>query len=114
MPARLTALFAIACGMMVANLYYAQALISDIAPALGLGDRAAGLIVTLTQLGYGTGLLLVVSLADLIENKRLILAMLAGATIGLAGIFVSRGPLSFLLFSFLTGFCSVGAQIMVP
>lgn len=111
---RLTLVFAVACGVMVANLYYAQALIGEIAPALGLHDKAAALAITLTQLGYGAGLLLIVSLADLVENRRLILVMVAGAALGLAGMFVSQGVAGFLLFSFVTGFCSVGAQIMVP
>ncbi|WP_419814055.1 MFS transporter [Glacieibacterium sp.] len=110
----LTAVFSLACGLMVANLYYAQALIGEIAPALGLHGGVAGLIVTLTQLGYGAGLFFVVSLADRVENKRLILLLTTGTCVGLCGIWLARGPLSFLLFSFVTGFCSVGAQIMVP
>ena len=56
---RLTALFAAACGFIVANIYYAQPLIAPIAAELGLPPRSAGLIVTLTQLGYGAGLLLI-------------------------------------------------------
>ena len=114
MTPALTTLFAVACGMMVANIYYAQALIGAIAPALGLHGSTAGLIVTLTQLGYGAGLLLIVSLADLVENRRLILTMIAGTTIGLIGLIFSTSAMSFLIFSFVTGFCSVGAQIMVP
>lgn len=110
----LTAIFAVACGTMVANIYYAQALIGEIAPALGLGGGAAGLVVTLTQLGYGAGLFFVVSLADLVENRRLILLLTAGACLAQLGIWTSGGVRGFLLFSFLSGFCSVGAQIMVP
>ncbi|WP_375382939.1 MFS transporter [uncultured Sphingomonas sp.] len=111
---RLTAIMAVACGMMAANLYFAQALIGEIAPAVGLSGSAAGLVVTLTQLGYGAGLFLVVSLADLVENKRLILLMTVGACLGELGIWLSRGAGSLLVFSFVAGFCSVGAQIMVP
>lgn len=110
----LTIVFAVACGLMVANLYYGQALIGEIAPALGLHAGTTALAVTLTQLGYGAGLLLIVSLADLVENRRLILVMVAGAAVGLAGLFLAKGAVGFLLFSFVTGFCSVGAQIMVP
>ncbi|MGU3316475.1 MAG: MFS transporter [Sphingomonas sp.] len=110
----LTAIFSLACGLMVANLYYAQALIGEIAPALGLHGSVAGLIVTLTQLGYGAGLFFVVSLADRVENKRLILLLTVGACLGLVGIWTATGATGFLIFSFLTGFCSVGAQIMVP
>ncbi|MEG3146354.1 MFS transporter [Sphingomonas sp. RT2P30] len=112
--ARLTLVFAVACGLMVANLYYAQALVGEIAPALRLPPGIAGLVVTLTQIGYGAGLMLIVSLADLVENRRLILVMVAGAALGLTGVFLSRDAVSFLLFSFVTGFCSVGAQVMVP
>lgn len=110
----LTAIFSLACGLMVANLYYAQALIGEIAPALGLHGGVAGLVVTLTQLGYGAGLFFVVSLADRVENKRLILLLTVGACLGLVGIWTATGATGFLVFSFLTGFCSVGAQIMVP
>ncbi|AIT07818.1 MFS transporter [Sphingomonas taxi] len=110
----LTAIFSLACGLMVANLYYAQALIGEIAPALGLHGGVAGLVVTLTQLGYGAGLFFVVSLADRVENKRLILLLTVGACLGLVGIWTATGATGFLIFSFLTGFCSVGAQIMVP
>src|ERR1700758_4810946 len=65
---------AVACGVIVANLYYAQPLIALIAPELHLKPGIAGLIVTLPQLGYAGGLLFVVPLADRIENRKLILA----------------------------------------
>lgn len=110
----LTAVFSTACGLMVANLYFAQALIGEIGPALGLHGWIAGLVVTLPQLGYGAGLFFVVSLADRIENKRLILLLTTGACLGQLGTWMASGAISFLLFSFVTGFCSVGAQIMVP
>jgi len=114
MSPALTTVFSVACGLMVANLYYAQALIGEIAPALGLHGAVAGLVVTLTQLGYGAGLFFVVSLADRVENRRLILVLTTGACLGLLGTWMAADAVSFLLFSFVTGFCSVGAQIMVP
>ena len=114
MSPALIAVFAVACGAMVANLYYAQALIGLIAPAIGLAPRLAGLTVTLTQLGYGAGLLLIVSLADLVENRRLALTMLGGVILSLVGVATSQSAPTFLAFSFLTGFCCVGAQILIP
>lgn len=110
----LTAVFSIACGLMVANLYFAQAMIVEIGPDLGLTGWTAGLLVTLPQLGYGAGLFFIVSMADRFENKRLILLLTVGACLGQLGTWMSMGARSFLLFSFVTGFCSVGAQIMVP
>jgi sugar phosphate permease len=35
--------------------------------------QSAGRIVTLTQVGYGLGLLFVIPLADYVENRRLVL-----------------------------------------
>ncbi|MEP9360709.1 MFS transporter [Sphingomonas sp. KR3-1] len=110
----LTLLMAAACGLMVANLYYAQTLIDAIGPDIGLSAGLAGAIVTLTQLGYGIGLALIVPLSDLYENKRLILLATAGAILGNLGIAFAKGPEIFLAASLLTGVCSVGAQILVP
>jgi hypothetical protein len=42
---------AAACGLLVANIYYAQPLIAEIAQSLGLATGAAGLIVTMSQIG---------------------------------------------------------------
>ena len=111
---RLTALFAAACGLIVANIYYAQPLIAPIAAELGLPPRSAGLIVTLTQLGYGAGLLLIVPLADLIENRRLTLTAIALAALGLVGAGLSRGPAAFLACALLIGFGSVAVQVLSP
>ena len=111
---RLTALFAAACGFIVANIYYAQPLIAPIAAELGLPPRSAGLIVTLTQLGYGAGLLLIVPLADLVENRRLTLAAIALAALGLVGAGLLRGPAAFLACSLLIGFGSVAVQVLSP
>lgn len=110
----LTLLMAVTCGAMVANLYYAQTLIGTIGPEIGLSPGLAGAIVTLTQLGYGVGLALIVPLADLVENKRLILVASAGAVLGSLGIALARGPAIFLAASLVTGVCSVGAQVLVP
>ncbi|RUU47722.1 MFS transporter, partial [Mesorhizobium sp. M7A.T.Ca.TU.009.01.1.1] len=51
----LSMLLACASGLIAANIYYAQPLVGPIGAALGLSPRAGGLIVTLTQIGYGLG-----------------------------------------------------------
>jgi len=105
---------AVACGVMVANLYYAQPLIALIAPALRIGPGIAGSIVTLTMLGYAAGLLIVVPLADRIENRRLILATIAGTALALAILAAAPSAGAFLAASVLTGFASAGVQVVVP
>jgi predicted MFS family arabinose efflux permease len=107
-------IFAVASGLAVANIYYSQPLIGLIAPALGLHPGLAGLIVTLIQLGYGAGLLLVVPLSDVSENRRLVLYALGAVALGLLGIALSDSALTFMVASFVVGVFSVATQILVP
>ena len=67
----LVLLLAVSCGLVVANIYYAQPLVGPISLALGMPAQAAGLIVTLTQIGYGLGLLFVIPLAVLRNGFRI-------------------------------------------
>ncbi|MEA1024574.1 MFS transporter [Bacillus subtilis] len=110
----LTLLLATACGIIVANLYYAQPLVGLISKAIGLSPSSAGLIVTLTQIGYVVGLLFLVPLGDIIENKKLIVVslLLSAAALTLTA-FVKHGTL-FLAAAFFVGLGSIAAQVLVP
>ena len=105
---------AVAAGALVANIYYAQPLIASIGPDLGVSPEFAGAIVSVTQIGYGLGLLLIVPLADLIENRRLALVATAVAVVSLVGAAVSPSASSFFLFSLFVGVSSTGAQVLLP
>ena len=107
-------LFAVACGLCVANIYFAQPLIGPIAETLQLHAGLAGLIMTLTQLGYGAGLLLLVPLADVVENRRLVVVAMGGLVLGLIGVAISGSATTFLAASFVVGICAVAAQVLVP
>jgi predicted MFS family arabinose efflux permease len=113
-PAWLPRLFAVACGLIVANLYYAQPLVGPIAAALGMSPGAAGLIVTLTQIGYGAGLLFLVPLGDILENRRLVLILLCLSALALAGAAMVKVAPLFLLAAAAIGITSVTVQILVP
>jgi predicted MFS family arabinose efflux permease len=113
-PSWITLLLAVACGVIVANIYYAQPLIALISTDLGLSPATAGLIVTATQIGYGAGLLLLVPLADLFENRRLVLVVVAIAACALAAAASATSAVAFLVASLLIGFGSVAVQILVP
>src|SRR5271155_863189 len=110
----MTFLLAVSCGVLVANVYYAQPLVGPIAAELRLSPKAAGLVVTMTQLGYGAGLFLIVPLGDLIENRRLILSILALGAIALATAAFSTHPLPFFVAALCVGFGSVAVQVLVP
>jgi predicted MFS family arabinose efflux permease len=107
-------LLAVAAGLIVANLYYAQTLVGPISAATGLSTEAAGLIVTLTQVGYAIGLLFIVPLGDLLENRRLIFVALLVAAASLVAAAFSTNAWMFLAASLCIGVSSVAAQILVP
>src|SRR5271170_6875087 len=110
----ITFLLALSCGLIVANIYYAQPLVGPIATELGLSPQAAGLIMTMTQLGYGAGLLLVVPLGDLIENRRLVLGVTSLGALALLGAAYCTHPLPFLVAGVFIGIGSVAVQILIP
>jgi predicted MFS family arabinose efflux permease len=110
----LTFMFAAACGLVAANLYYGQPLAGPISQSLGFTPAATGLIVTLTQIGYGLGLLLIVPLGDLLENRRLVLTLVALSAIALIGAAFASSPSLFLLASLCIGLASVAVQVLVP
>jgi predicted MFS family arabinose efflux permease len=107
-------LLATAAGLIVANLYYAQTLVGPIAAATGLSDQAAGLIVTLTQIGYTLGLLFVVPLGDLVENRRLVTGGLLLTAVALAAAAFASSAWQFLAAALAIGLGSVVAQVLVP
>ena len=110
----MTLLLATSCGMIIANLYYAQTLVGPISHATGLTPGAAGLIVTLTQIGYTLGLLFVVPLGDLLENRRLIYAGLLFTACALLAAAFGTNAGSFLAAALAIGVGSVVAQVLVP
>ena len=117
-PARLSAgllfLLAVSCGVIVANLYYAQPLVGPISASIGLAPGVSGLIVTLTQVGYGLGLLLIVPLADLVENRRLVVSALLVTLAALLAAALSANQWLFLTAAFVIGLSCVAAQVLVP
>ena len=110
----LTVLLALACALIVANLYYAQPLTGLIGPALGLAPAQTGLLVTMTQLGYGLGLLAFVPLGDLIDNRRLAVANLLIAAAALVGIACAPAAGVFLAATLVVGIACTTVQILLP
>ena len=107
-------LLALAAGLIVANLYYSQTLVGPIAASTGLSLDAAGLIVTLTQIGYALGLFFIVPLGDLLENRQLVFVLLLGTAAALACAALSSNAWLFLASSLAIGLGSVAAQVLVP
>lgn len=103
-----------ACGLLIANVYYAQPLTGLMSHALGMPRGSAGLLVTLPLAGYGFGLLAVVPLADLHENKRLVCILVGLEALCMAALAVVSQPATFLAIAFLAGAAAAAVQILVP
>jgi predicted MFS family arabinose efflux permease len=109
---RLAILLAIASGVAVANIYYAQPLLDQIGRDLGVGPAGLGLVTTVTQAGYFLGLILIVPLGDLVNRRLLIVAGCVIAAAALVAVAVSPGPQMFLLASGVVGVASVVQQVI--
>ncbi|WP_342722508.1 MFS transporter [Bradyrhizobium sp. B097] len=105
---------AITTGTVVTNLFAPQILVGLMSRSLDMTALQAGLISTLTLLGYALGLLLLVPLVDLVENKRLILRTLACAIVAAIGTAMAPTPLILLAATFILGASCAAIQMVVP
>lgn len=110
----LTVFFAATVGVIVINLFAAQPLTGPISLSLHLPASLTGLIAMLPQLGYATGLVLLVPLTDLLENRRLIVATLVVCAATLALPAVAHSGALFLASAFVAGAASSVIQMLVP
>ena len=110
-PSRLLlAVIGIATGALAANLYYAQPLIAQIGPEIGIRPDLAGVLVSVTQIGYALGLFFLVSLADLVESKRLVLIAMCVTVLALLAAATSPGAAPLFIASLVIGLSSTSAR----
>ncbi|TMV83925.1 MFS transporter [Thioclava sp. BHET1] len=104
---------ALATGIAAASIYFNQ-------PMLGLiqqdfpASHVAGMIPTVTQLGYAAGLFFLVPLGDLVERRRLIVGQFVILALALALVAWSQGVGMLLVASVLVGICATVAQQILP
>jgi predicted MFS family arabinose efflux permease len=110
----LTLVLATACGLSVANIYYAQPLLDLIARSFHTSQSSAAVVVTATQVGYAAGVVLLLPLGDLVENRKLTSRTLIGTALVLALAALAPDFGLFLALSALIGTTSVVAQILIP
>lgn len=109
-----TMLFAVACGALAANIYYAQPLVALIGEAMGLPASAESFVFTAVQLGYAVGLVFLVPLGDVMENRRLILATMVLNVVALGGLALAPGLSALFAMLLIVGLTSAAAQMIVP
>lgn len=108
MSRNVTLLFAITCGLAVANIYYAQPLLDAISNEFGITHSSIGLVITITQVSYALGLLFLVPLGDLLNRRWLITGQMLVSVLAL--IAVGTASTSLVLF---IGIAAVGSLAVV-
>ena len=96
-PRGLVALLACASGLSVANVYYAQPLLDQLAADFAISPGAVGGVITATQIGSVLALLLVVPLGDQINRRRLMLAQIGALIAALFCVGATHSPAILLL-----------------
>jgi predicted MFS family arabinose efflux permease len=104
----------IATGLVVANIYYNQPLLGDIAHTFKVSNGVAGRISMITQLGYAAGIFFIVPLADMFRRKRLMLFAFTAGILALLAAAMAPSINLLILASFLVGAASLIPQLLMP
>ncbi|VDC02290.1 unnamed protein product [Peniophora sp. CBMAI 1063] len=110
----LNSIFGFASTFIVANLYYCQPILIELAAYFNVDYDRIARVPTLVQGGYGCGLLLIAPLGDLVPRRPLLLGTIFIAfslTIGLA---TTKSLVAFEVITFFVGMASVAPQILIP
>ncbi len=104
----------VATGLIVANLYYNQPLLEDMARTFHTTRAKAGQVSMLTQLGYATGMFFLAPLADMLKRKRMMMVIFAFIILSLLLTALSQSINLLIFASFLLGASSMIPQLLVP
>lgn len=107
-------MLAVASGMAVGNLYWAQPLLAQITSSFGIETAHGGFLIMATQIGYALGLFFIVPLGDVLHRRKLIFTMMLLSILALVA--VSMAP-SFAVLAFslaCLGLVTISGQIIMP
>jgi predicted MFS family arabinose efflux permease len=113
-PRYLILMMAILAGVSVANLYYNQPLLELIRMDFSVTEVQANLISVITQIGYATGLFLIIPMGDLYSRRKIILISMLSAALSSAIIGFSPSLIIVWIASYFLGVCSVIPQLFIP
>lgn len=108
------ALMSATAGICVANIYYNQPLLSDMAKSLHTSESAIGNTAVWAQAGYGIGLFFITPLGDILNRRKLILILQLLLCVALIGNALAPSIPLLLLCSVFIGLFSVAAQVILP
>jgi predicted MFS family arabinose efflux permease len=105
---------AVAVAAIVANVYYIQPLLADIARAFHITATGAGAVAMLMQLGTTCAMLGFVPLGDVRERRSLIVTLVAVLAVALAGMALAPSLLWFCVAGILVGASGSVVHLIIP
>lgn len=105
---------AVTTGICVANVYYSQPILKEIAVSTGLSSEQAARLPVLSQAGYGLGLFFLTPIGDRMDRKRLILILQSLLIGSLMLLTFAHGTAMLYTGSLLIGMFAVVAQVILP
>jgi len=113
-PARTVWFMSVSVGLVVANGYYIQPLLAQIAQHFGLSVTQAGVLAMLSQIGTAFGMLLFVPLGDTHERRALIVVLLMAAVVALTLFATAPNAIWLGLACFMIGSTGANVHVFVP
>lgn len=107
-------LLTIAAGITVANLYYSQPLLSDIAYSFKVSQTETGAMFALAMSGYSLGLFFLVPLGDMYAKRNVIISLMWAILCALLFVVLAPNIICLSVALFLLGLVTVVPQIIVP
>ncbi|WP_027052185.1 MFS transporter [Mesorhizobium erdmanii] len=108
-----TLVFAIACGLSVANVYFAHPLLDAMAHDFAIAPASVGIVVTVTQIGYALGLFFIVPLGDLFDRRKLIAGQAVLSTVALIAVGIAPNAAMLLASLAIVGLLAAVVQVLV-
>ncbi|UVK52403.1 MFS transporter [Mesorhizobium sp. AR02] len=105
--------FAIACGLSVANVYFAHPLLDAMAHDFAIAPASVGIVVTVTQIGYALGLFFIVPLGDLFDRRKLIAGQAILSVMALIAVGIAPNAAMLLASLAIVGLFAVVVQVLV-
>lgn len=107
-------LMSASAGLIVANLYYNQPLLAQIADTFGVTEAAVSNVALSTQLGYAFALFFIIPLGDKVSTNKILRLDFLVMVLSLLAAATSKSLSLLIISSFFIGFTSALPQMFVP
>ncbi|MCI9889256.1 MFS transporter [Micrococcales bacterium 31B] len=110
----LIVLMAVTCGLSVAQIYYVQPLLPQLARDFGVAEASTTWIVSATQIGYAVAMLLLIPLGDKYSTRTLVTGFLVLSALAAVSMGLSWNLATALALALVIGVASITAQFLIP